>query len=103
MRPFGILARRISKRGLLAALVVSVLLIPVAGAAALEERSKGEPGARDGGALLINNRTVLSGLGRELKFGRKLWGFLCLELWQRAFHDRAAIYKDMLKGEEART
>ena len=52
---------------------------------------------------LINNRTVLSGLGRELKFGRKLWGFLCLELWQRAFHDRAAIYKDMLKGEEART
>jgi asparagine synthase (glutamine-hydrolysing) len=52
---------------------------------------------------LINNRTVLSGLGRELKFGRKLWGFLCLELWQRAFHDRAAIYKDLLKEEEAGT
>jgi asparagine synthase (glutamine-hydrolysing) len=52
---------------------------------------------------LINNRAVLSGLGRELKFGRKLWGFLCLELWQRAFHDRSATYKDLLKREEART
>jgi len=52
---------------------------------------------------LINNRTVLSGLGRELKFGRKVWGFLCLELWQRAFHDRMATYKSLLRGEEART
>jgi len=52
---------------------------------------------------LINNRTVFSGLGRELKFGRKVWGFLCLELWQRAFHDRMATYKSLLRGEEART
>jgi len=52
---------------------------------------------------LINNRTVISGLGRELKFGRKVWGFLCLELWQRAFHDRMATYKSLLRGEEART
>jgi len=52
---------------------------------------------------LINNRTVLSGLGRELKFGRKVWGFLCLELWQRAFHDRMTTYKSLLRGEEART
>jgi asparagine synthase (glutamine-hydrolysing) len=52
---------------------------------------------------LINNRTVLSGLGRELKFGRKVWGFLSLELWQRAFHDRMATYKSLLRGEEART
>ena len=50
---------------------------------------------------LIDNRKVLSGLGRELKFGRKLWGFLCLELWQRAFHDKASEYKRLLmKGEE---
>jgi len=52
---------------------------------------------------LINNRTVLAGLGRELKFGRKVWGFLCLELWQRAFHDRMAAYKSLLRSEEART
>ena len=49
---------------------------------------------------LINNRKVLTGLGRELKFGRKLWGFLCLELWQRAFHDKASEYKRLLTNRE---
>lgn len=53
------------------------------------------------GRSVINNKRVLSGLGRELKFGRKLWGFLCLELWQRAFHDKAIDYRHMLT-EEAR-
>jgi asparagine synthase (glutamine-hydrolysing) len=51
---------------------------------------------------IINNRQVLAGMGRELKFGRKLWGFLCLELWQRAFHDKASEYRRLLM-EEART
>jgi asparagine synthase (glutamine-hydrolysing) len=51
---------------------------------------------------LVNNRAVLAGLGRELKFGRKIWGFLCLELWQRIFHDNAHKYKDLLT-EEARS
>src|SRR2546427_2970592 len=50
---------------------------------------------------LINNRQVLAGLGSELKYGRKMWGFLCLELWQRQFHDRAAHFKRLLKSEEA--
>ncbi len=50
----------------------------------------------------INNQRVLAGLGRELKFGRKLWGFLCLELWQRAFHDKAAKFKRLMTNEEAR-
>ena len=26
-------------------------------------------------------------MGKEGRFGRKLWGLLQLELWQRAFHD----------------
>jgi asparagine synthase (glutamine-hydrolysing) len=51
---------------------------------------------------LVNNRTVLTGLGRELKFGRKLWGFLCLEIWQRTFHDHAAEFQDLLTHEETR-
>jgi asparagine synthase (glutamine-hydrolysing) len=50
---------------------------------------------------VIYNRRVLAGLGRELKFGRKLWGFLCLELWQREFHDKGAEFKHLLT-EEAR-
>ncbi|UVT16842.1 MAG: asparagine synthase (glutamine-hydrolyzing) [Nitrospira sp.] len=49
---------------------------------------------------LISNRTVLAGLGRELQFGRKLWGFLCLELWQRVFHDKAYEYRRLLMNEE---
>ena len=37
---------------------------------------------------LFDNRTVLAGLESEHRFGRQIWGLLCLELWQRAFHDR---------------
>jgi asparagine synthase (glutamine-hydrolysing) len=42
---------------------------------------------------LVNNRKALADLGREPKFGRKAWGLLCLELWQRAFHDRAPWFR----------
>ena len=52
------------------------------------------------GRAFINNRRVLDGVGRETKFGRKLWGFLCLELWQRAFHDKASSFKQLLKNGE---
>jgi asparagine synthase (glutamine-hydrolysing) len=45
---------------------------------------------------LIDNRRVLDGLEGEQRFGRKLWGLLSLELWQRAFHDREAEFKDLL-------
>src|SRR5262249_4477219 len=51
------------------------------------------------GRSVINNKRVLAGMGRELKFGRKLWGFLCLELWQQAFHDKSSAYKHMLTEE----
>jgi asparagine synthase (glutamine-hydrolysing) len=41
------------------------------------------------GREVIDNRKVLAQLDGEPRFGRKLWGLLSLELWQRAFHDRA--------------
>jgi asparagine synthase (glutamine-hydrolysing) len=44
------------------------------------------------GRSLVNNRKVLAALDGEPRFGRKIWGLLCLELWQRAFHDRAAFF-----------
>jgi asparagine synthase (glutamine-hydrolysing) len=44
---------------------------------------------------LIDNRKVLAGLNRETKYGRKIWGLLCLELWQQEFHDKAAYYKQL--------
>lgn len=42
---------------------------------------------------LINNRDVEVKLMREPKFGRNIWGLLCLELWQQEFHDRVGEFK----------
>ena len=51
------------------------------------------------GRELIDNRRVLEGLDREPKFGRKIWGLLCLELWQQTFHDRSAEFKALRRKE----
>jgi asparagine synthase (glutamine-hydrolysing) len=51
---------------------------------------------------LIDNRKVLNGLANEPRFGRKMWGLLCLELWQQAFHDRAVSFKQLLHAEVMR-
>ncbi len=42
---------------------------------------------------LIDNRAVLAKIDREPKFGRNIWGLLCLEIWQREFHDKAAQFR----------
>jgi asparagine synthase (glutamine-hydrolysing) len=46
---------------------------------------------------VIDNRAVVAGLDAEPRFGRKLWGLLSLELWQQAFHDRAASFKHIAR------
>jgi len=48
------------------------------------------------GRELIDNRKVLEGMHSEERFGRKLWGLLSLELWQRSFHDRGRDFRKML-------
>ena len=45
---------------------------------------------------LVDNRKVLAGLESETAFGRKIWGLLCLELWQQRFHDREHEFKRLL-------
>jgi asparagine synthase (glutamine-hydrolysing) len=45
---------------------------------------------------LIDNRKVVEKLSKETKFGRNIWGLLCLEIWQQAFHDKEAEFKGML-------
>ena len=45
------------------------------------------------GRDLIDNRKVVRQLGEERQFGRKVWGLLCLEIWQREFHDQAARFR----------
>jgi asparagine synthase (glutamine-hydrolysing) len=48
------------------------------------------------GRELFHNRRVVEGLEAETRFGRKTWGLMCLELWQRAFHDREHHFKRLL-------
>ncbi|OGW38649.1 MAG: asparagine synthase (glutamine-hydrolyzing) [Nitrospirae bacterium RBG_13_39_12] len=44
----------------------------------------------------IDNRKVINGLTREPEYGRKIWGMLCLELWQQEFHDKESQFKELL-------
>ncbi len=46
---------------------------------------------------LIDNSKVLASLDGENPFGRKTWGLMCLELWQRTFHDREHFFKGLLR------
>jgi asparagine synthase (glutamine-hydrolysing) len=50
---------------------------------------------------LIDNKIVLSKLGSEPQFGRKLWGLLALEVWQQQFHDRQAHFQSLLRAAPA--
>ncbi len=42
---------------------------------------------------LIDNRKVLKKMNSESKYGRTIWGLLCLELWYQEFIDRAYAYR----------
>jgi asparagine synthase (glutamine-hydrolysing) len=45
------------------------------------------------GRELIDNARALKVIDREPTFSRRIWALLCLELWQRAFHDRGAALR----------
>lgn len=47
---------------------------------------------------LVDNRGLVENLAREPRFGRKIWGLLCLELWQQEFHDKDAEFKARLRS-----
>jgi len=38
---------------------------------------------------------VLESFNADSRFSRKTWGLLSLELWQQAFHDKAAEWRKM--------
>ena len=54
--------------------------------------------ARD--RALVDNDKVLAGLATEHRYGRRVWGLLCLELWQQAFHDRSESFRKLLHEKE---
>jgi asparagine synthase (glutamine-hydrolysing) len=49
---------------------------------------------------LVDNGRVLAGLATEHRYGRRVWGLLSLELWQRSFHDDAARFRKLLQEKE---
>ena len=49
---------------------------------------------------LIDNKRVLDKLDAEPQFGRTIWAFLSLELWQQEFHDQESRFKQLLAGTE---
>ncbi len=49
------------------------------------------------GRDLVDNRQILRSLDREPRYSRKVWGLLCLEIWQQEFHDRASEYKKLMQ------
>ncbi len=51
--------------------------------------------------VLIDNRKVLANLQNEPKFSRKIWGFLCLELWHQEFIDQQSKFKGLMPSEES--
>ncbi|MEX0663502.1 MAG: asparagine synthase (glutamine-hydrolyzing) [Acidimicrobiia bacterium] len=50
----------------------------------------------------VDASKVIAHLDEERPFGRKLWGLLGLELWQRQFHDQAHHYRKRLEEQPAR-
>ncbi|MCD6355676.1 MAG: asparagine synthase (glutamine-hydrolyzing), partial [Anaerolineaceae bacterium] len=45
----------------------------------------------------VNNQAILSQLGDEPRYSRKMWGFLNLELWHQEFEDKAAYFHALCK------
>ena len=43
----------------------------------------------------LNADAVIAAASGGAKFSRKIWGLMCLELWQRMFHDRSAEWRKM--------
>jgi asparagine synthase (glutamine-hydrolysing) len=52
------------------------------------------------GRALVDNDKVLAGLETEHRYGRRIWGLLCLELWQQTFHDQAESFRKLLNERE---
>lgn len=44
----------------------------------------------------IDYQKILDTIGNSGQFSRKVWGFLCYEMWQQVFHDKAHDYRTMV-------
>ena len=46
----------------------------------------------------IDYQQVINTIEGSGQFSRKVWGFLCYEMWQQVFHDRAHEYRSLLQS-----
>lgn len=46
----------------------------------------------------IDYNIFIKNINNTGKFSRKVWGFLCYEMWQQVFHDKAQQYRSLLKN-----
>ncbi|MBI2791911.1 MAG: asparagine synthase (glutamine-hydrolyzing) [Gammaproteobacteria bacterium] len=49
----------------------------------------------------INYKNVIKNIEENRKFTREHWGFLCFELWQQVFHDKAKNFQGLISKKEA--
>ena len=44
----------------------------------------------------VDYQCIISTVEKSGQFSRKIWGFLCYEMWQQVFHDKAHEYRSLL-------
>ena len=44
----------------------------------------------------VDYQQVINTIEGSGQFSRKVWGFLCYEMWQEVFHDKAHEYRGLL-------
>jgi len=44
----------------------------------------------------IDYSKIINNIDNTGKFSRKIWGFLCFEIWQQQFHDKSQTFKSLL-------
>lgn len=48
----------------------------------------------------IDYNVFIKNIGNAGQFSRKVWGFLCYEMWQQVFHDQAYRYRSLLQNDK---
>ncbi len=48
----------------------------------------------------INYKSVIKNIEENKKFSREHWGFLCYEIWQQVFHDKAKNFRTLMSDIE---
>ena len=48
----------------------------------------------------IDYEKIINNFDKTGKFSRKIWGFLCVEIWQQQFHDQSQRFRSLLTSRD---